>query len=67
MKSNHFMIAAAIAFVGVICIFNVDSYWADQHNANVFLIVFGGLLLAASGGWIAYNYLTQGGDQNNKL
>jgi hypothetical protein len=59
MSNKHYRIAVAINFFGLICLFNVNSYWADQNNANVFLKVLGALLISTSVFWIVYSYLKQ--------
>ena len=53
------MIAAALAFVGVICLFSVNSYSADEYNLNLFLTIAACIFLTASFVWISYEYLKQ--------
>ena len=42
LNSNQwFVIAIALAFLGFVAFFNVDSAWADEHNYNTELVVTG--------------------------
>lgn len=56
---KNFGLVSAVAILGVICIFQVNSAFADAHSLNTFFKVFGGLLIAVSVGIIVYKYANQ--------
>lgn len=54
-----FAVGSALAFLGVISLFQTNSYAADKHNLNAAFVI-GGIVFLASAGYVFYKKVING-------